>query len=82
MMQISMLTPGAGDYEDQSPRIKRKAPSYMMSKRTMSDIDRLMKNQSAQPGPGNYEPFKTTLSGISYTMASKNNNLESAKNMT
>ena len=51
------FTPGVGTYEDQSPRLSRKSPSFRMRQRTTTDIDLALKSSAFQPGPANYQPF-------------------------
>ena len=65
--------PGAGEYDDQSPRISKRAPSYRIQARRETSIqaDCRLKDQ---PGPGRYEPFKTSISKIGYTMSSSSRN--------
>ena len=64
-----------GSYEDQSPRVKRKAPTYQMGEKLESKFDKALRLYP-NPSPAHYEAFRTSLSNISYTMPSKNDNAE------
>lgn len=51
--------------------------------RTESDFERLLRKEKVkQPGPGKYDPFRSSLTNISYTMAGKNDKEEIKNNMT
>ena len=59
--------PGAGQYEDQSPSVKHKMPSFRMSLKTESLFDKKLRKDNF-PGPANYNPYKTSLSNIKYSI--------------
>ena len=70
---LKETSPGVGRYNDCSPQIKKRSPSYRMSLKTESDFERLLRKEcQARPGPANYEPFRTSLTNISYSMCGKN----------
>lgn len=79
----SRYNPGSGYYEDQSPKIKKKSPEITIGLKTETEFEKLLrKEKSNQPGPANYDTFRTSLSNISYTMAGKNDKDEIKQNMT
>jgi len=55
-----------------------------MSMKTESDFDRMLRKEcEKRPGPSNYDPFRTSLTNISYSMCGKNEKNEiHAKNLT
>ena len=52
--------------------------------KTESDFDRMLRKEcEKRPGPSNYDPFRTSLTNISYSMCGKNEKNEiHAKNLT
>lgn len=66
--------PGAGEYEDQSPRIGRTSPSYRIQERKETCIQQDCRLSKEKPGPGRYVPFKTSLSKFGFTMSSSSRN--------
>lgn len=76
-------TPGAGYYEEQSPRIKKSSPRITIGLKTETDFEKLLrKEKRKQPGPGKYDAYRSSLSNISYTMGGKNDKDEIKQNMT
>jgi hypothetical protein len=82
--KIANTSPGVGRYNDQSPTIKKRNPSYRMSLKTESDFEKILRKEcSSRPGPGNYDPFRTSLTNISYSICGKNSKEEiHTKNLT
>tara|TARA_B110000285_G_C15085762_1_gene596147 strand:- start:1185 stop:1472 length:288 start_codon:yes stop_codon:yes gene_type:complete len=77
------VNPGAGYYEEQSPRIKKNSPRITIGLKTETDFEKLLrKEKRKQPGPGKYDAYRSSLSNISYTMAGKNDKDEIKQNMT
>lgn len=66
--------PGAGRYKDQSPRVKKTAPSYRMAARKETVIEEDCRLSKFKPGPGRYDPFKTCMSNIGYTISNSSRN--------
>jgi len=66
-----LSTPGPSHYKDQSPRTKRHNPSYRISIKTESEFEKFLRKEE-RPGPASYNPFRTSISNIKYTMPCKN----------
>jgi hypothetical protein len=43
-------------------------PSYVMGLKNETDFERKLRQQGMRPGPANYNPFRTSLTNIGYTM--------------
>ena len=67
--------PGVGQYDVLSPKIHRRVPSYHVALKTESQFDKFLRKEK-RPGPAEYDPFRSSLSKIAYTMRSKNDLLE------
>jgi len=67
--------PGVGTYEDQSPRVKRKSPTYHIGQQLESKFDKSLRLYP-NPSPAHYDAFKTSISNIKYSMPSKNDKIE------
>lgn len=61
------MGPSPSTYNDQSPIIKRRMPSYVIGLKNESDFERNLRREM-RPGPANYNPFRTSLTNIGYTM--------------
>lgn len=46
-------------------------PSYVMGLKNETEFDRKLRKEK-RPGPSNYNPFRTSLTNIGYTMQARN----------
>ena len=67
--------PGVGHYDDQSPQVMRRKPSYRMRLKTETMLERKLR-KDRNPGPGAYDPFRTSITSIACSMGRKHDNEE------
>ena len=74
--------PGVGTYDDQILKVKTKMPSFKMSIRTESFFEKKLREEQNYPGPGKYDPYKSSLSNIKYSIPKELRKQETGTNMS